>query len=227
MNWQDKGYLLSIIKYNENSSIAEFFTKKFGKTSGIIFGSTSKKIKNYLFIGNKFHINYTAKNENSIGSFKIEIESVKTPLYLEEKLKFFCIIYSINIIRTLSVENQKNLNIYSLLENLFILLKNKNFFKNFIYWELDLLKSFGYELNFSDHTTQIKSGNKLTYVSKSDKDKVIPNFLIEKNLNNITNNNLIIAFEIVGDFLKKSIFNDGNLSIPNERNDIIKILQNL
>ena len=27
MNWQDKGYLLSLNKYNENSSIAEFFTE--------------------------------------------------------------------------------------------------------------------------------------------------------------------------------------------------------
>ena len=27
MNWQDKGYLLSLNKYNENSSIAEFYTE--------------------------------------------------------------------------------------------------------------------------------------------------------------------------------------------------------
>ena len=44
MNWQDKGYLLSLNKYNENSSIAEFFTENNGKIVGIIFGSTSKKI---------------------------------------------------------------------------------------------------------------------------------------------------------------------------------------
>ena len=31
MNWQDKGYLLSLNKYNENSSIAEFFTENNGK----------------------------------------------------------------------------------------------------------------------------------------------------------------------------------------------------
>ena len=57
MNWQDKGYLLSLNKYNENSSIAEFYTENNGKIVGVIFGSTSKKIKNYLLIGNKFHIN--------------------------------------------------------------------------------------------------------------------------------------------------------------------------
>ena len=45
MNWDDKGYLISKSKYNENSLIAEFFTQDHGKTSGIIFGGTSKKIK--------------------------------------------------------------------------------------------------------------------------------------------------------------------------------------
>ena len=49
MNWQDKGYLININKYNENSSVAEFFTNNHGKTTGIIFGSSSKKNKK-LFI---------------------------------------------------------------------------------------------------------------------------------------------------------------------------------
>ena len=45
MNWDDTGYLISKNKYNENSVIADFFTEKHGKCSGIIFGATSKKIK--------------------------------------------------------------------------------------------------------------------------------------------------------------------------------------
>ena len=62
MNWIDQGYLISKNTYNENSLIAEFFTKDHGKCSGIIFGGTSKKIKNYLQVGNKLHINYNYKN---------------------------------------------------------------------------------------------------------------------------------------------------------------------
>ncbi len=31
MNWQDKGYLLSKNKYNENSVISEFYTEDHGK----------------------------------------------------------------------------------------------------------------------------------------------------------------------------------------------------
>ena len=37
MNWSDEGFLISKTKYNENSLIAELFTKDKGKISGIIF----------------------------------------------------------------------------------------------------------------------------------------------------------------------------------------------
>ena len=40
MIWQDRGYLLRKNKYNENSIIADFYTKDHGKISGIIFGAT-------------------------------------------------------------------------------------------------------------------------------------------------------------------------------------------
>ena len=45
MNWQDKGYLLSLNKYNENSSIAEFFTENNGKVVGVILDPHQKKLK--------------------------------------------------------------------------------------------------------------------------------------------------------------------------------------
>ena len=83
MNWQDKGYLLSLNKYNENSSIAEFYTENNGKIVGVIFGSTSKKIKSYLLIGNKFHINSKLREDGRLGYLKVEIEEIKTPVYLE------------------------------------------------------------------------------------------------------------------------------------------------
>ena len=75
MIWSDCGYLLSINKFGENSIIAEFFTENHGKISGVIYGPTSKKIRNYLQIGNKFHINYNSKNENKLGYLNIDIEN--------------------------------------------------------------------------------------------------------------------------------------------------------
>ena len=69
----DEGFLLSKFKYNENSIIADFYTKTNGKISGIIFGGTSKKIKGYLQVGNFFHLNINSKNETKVSSINVEI----------------------------------------------------------------------------------------------------------------------------------------------------------
>ena len=105
MNWQDKGYLLSLNKYNENSSIAEFYTENNGKIVGVIFGSTSKKIKNYLLIGNKFHINSKLREDGRLGYLKVEIDEIKTPVYLENKKKFLLYLEDISKIMTIKSKN--------------------------------------------------------------------------------------------------------------------------
>ena len=87
MIWTDHGYLLSKNKFGENSLIVEFFTKDHGKVTGIIFGGTSKKIKNYLQIGNKIFVNFNSKTENKIGYFKVEINQALSPLYFDDQKK--------------------------------------------------------------------------------------------------------------------------------------------
>ena len=227
MNWQDKGFLLSSNKNNENSSIVEFFTKDHGKISGILFGSTSKKIKSYLLIGNKFHLNYSSKNENSTGSFKVEIDKVNTPLHLDNKLKLSCIIYSIQIIKILTVENQSNMKIYELIENLYKILDYDNWLKRFVIWELDFFKLIGYEISFLDHVEKVTKNNKTIYVSKNDNSRIIPNFLVNNHDSVQNNQEIVNALSITGDFLKKSILNDNNYSLPNSRINFENLIEKL
>ena len=99
MNWIDQGFLLSKSRYSENSIIAEVYTMDRGKVSGIIFGGTSKKIKNYLQVGNKLHVNYNSKNDNRMGYFKIEILNAYSPFYFDHKQKLSCITSAMNLIK--------------------------------------------------------------------------------------------------------------------------------
>ena len=225
MKWQDKGYLLSINKYNENSAIAEFFTKNNGKISGIIFGATSKKIKNYLLIGNKFHLNFNFKQDSKLGYFKVEIDEIMTPLHLENKKKLFCIIYTMNIIKILTVENEENKNIYDLLINFFELLNNDNWLVNFIFWELNFYKSIGYDVNFKNYVKIVNINGDEKFIVESTK-KIIPNFII--NNNNTNNNNEIVSgFKVVGEFLDKSILKPNNISFPLSRIELEKLIKQI
>lgn len=224
MIWQDKGYLLSQYKYNENSVIANFYTEKHGKVSGIIFGATSKKIKNYLIIGNRFYLNYKSKNENSIGSFLVELEEYKTPIYFENKNKLFCIIYSMNLIKILTAENQSNIKIFILIENLFNILKKNKWLIDFIFWELNFFKKIGYDINYKDYVINLKEYDENKYVVKERK-KLIPNFLIDKNYEAKNTSEILEALKINGDFLDKTILKNNNLKFPTSRNDFINSLK--
>ena len=115
MTWDDIGFLLSKNKYNENSIVAEIFTKNHGKFSGIIFGGTSKKIKNYLQIGNKIHVNFNSKSENRVGYFKVEIQEALSPFFFDNQQKLSCISSAMHLIKILTAESQKNDFVFNLI----------------------------------------------------------------------------------------------------------------
>tara|TARA_B100001175_G_scaffold283717_1_gene263668 strand:- start:685 stop:1365 length:681 start_codon:yes stop_codon:yes gene_type:complete len=226
MRWQDKGYLLSLNKYNENSAIASFFTENNGKTSGVIFGSTSKKIKNYLLVGNKFHINFNSKQDSKLGYFKIEIDTVNTPLYLENKKKLFCIIYTMNLIKILTVENEANKPIYELLLSFFETLCRDKWLTNFIFWELSFYKSIGYDIDFKNYVKNVTiDGNEKFIVESTN--KIVPNFLINNDINTKNENDIINGFKIVGEFLDKSILKPNNITFPLSRIEFGKLFKKI
>ena len=115
----DQGFLINKLKYNENSIIADFYTRENGRISGIIFGGTSKKIKGYLEIGNYFHLNLNSKNESRILSIKAEILKAYTPIFFNNQKKLHCIISAMSLIKNLTPENENNIDIFNLIENFF------------------------------------------------------------------------------------------------------------
>jgi DNA repair protein RecO (recombination protein O) len=218
MNWIDEGFLISKNRYSENSLIAELYTKDRGKVSGIIFGGTSKKIKNYLQIGNKLHINYNSKNENKIGYFKVEILQAYSPLYFDHKQKLSCITSAVNLIKILTAESQANLKIYKTIENFFMILKDNDWLKKYVFWELELLKLLGYDLELENLVEKdIVKNETVYYASSSTEKKYVPNFLIEKDIEVSDVKILISGLKLVGDYLDKTILKPNNLNYPNSR----------
>jgi len=226
MIWDDIGFLLSKNRYNENSLISDIYTKNFGKVSGIIFGGTSKKIKNYLQIGNKLYVSYNSKNEKSMGYFKIEIQDALSPLYFDNNQKLSCISSAMNLVKLLTADSQKNIKIFTLLEEFYILLNSENWIKNYIFWELELFKSVGYDLDFENLVDEKIIDNKKQYISKSSTEKrIIPNFLIEKNSSNEDMNSLLTGLKLLSDYLEKSILKPNNLNQPLSRVQFINSLK--
>ena len=226
MNWIDSGFLLSKNKINENSVIAEIYTENHGKCSGIIFGASSKKIKNYLQLGNKLHINHTYKVEGKIGYFKVEILNALSPLYFDNKKKLMCLSTAMNLIKLLTVESQENSNIFKLINNFFMILPKKNWIKEYIFWELKLLKLIGYDLELKNMVNhEIINNEKKYFVKSKSQKKFVPNFLIDLDKDELNTVNLLNGLILVGDYLEKSILKPNNINYPTERLDFINILK--
>jgi len=226
MQWNDTGFLISKNKYNENSIIAEIYTKNHGKCTGIIFGASSKKVKNYLQIGNKLHVNYIFKNDSTIGYFKVEIVKALTPQFFDSKKKLMCLASALNLIKLLTVESQENSKIYNLIDNFFVILSNNNWVKEYIFWELELLKLLGYALELKNIVSEEVINNEIIYyVNSSSGKKTIPNFLINLDKNEIDSINLLKGLKLVGEYLEKNILKPNNINYPISRLDFVNILK--
>mgnify|MGYP001318578072 FL=1 len=226
MIWDDSGFLLSKNKYNENSLISEIFTKNHGKVSGIIFGGTSRKIRNYLQVGNKIHVNFNSKSENKIGYFKIEIDKAFTPLYFDNHRKLLCITSAMDLIKILTAEFQKNENVYQLIENFYTLLESSNWIKKYVFWELELFKLLGFDLQLSNLVEEKFVDNQKKYFSKStSQKKIIPNFLIDKNNETENLSDLFNGLKLVGDYLDKTILKPNNFTQPSSRLQFVNCIK--
>ena len=228
MFWDDTGFLLSKNRYNENSLISDFFTKNHGKVSGIVFGGTSKKIRNYLQIGNQLHINFNSKSDNKLGYFKLEIQKAYSPIYFDNHQKLSCILSSMNLIRLLTADFQTNTKLFDLIEKFYSIISNDLWLKNFIFWELELLKTLGFDLELENLVSKEIINQKPVYVVKSKMGKkTIPNFLIDKKLVVNDFNILLNGVNLVSDFLEKTILKPNNLNYPITRTHFINTLKQL
>ncbi len=219
MIWSDKGFLLSKLAFQENSIIANFFTKNHGKCSGIIYGATSKKIKNYLQNGNELFLEYNSKNENTLGYFKVEIINPYSTKFFSESKKLNCIVSMLELIKILTVDGQKNIKIYQLIKDLFDLLNKNDWFVKYVFWELDLLKFIGFDLNIKNFCKKgIINKKNVYFVENSFKKIIVPNFLVEKcDIEKISNKDIYNSLYLIGEYMKKNIFVPNNVNFPISR----------
>ena len=123
---------------------------------------------------------------------------------------------------------QKNNTIYHLIEKFYVLLENENWIKDYIFWELELFKILGYDLEFENIVDKEIVDDKIQYISRSLKDKkIVPNFLIDKSVSVEDLKTLLSGLRLIGDYLDKTILKPNNLTHPISRLQFISSLKQL
>ena len=220
MNWDDEGFILSKRKFRENAIILEVFTNKFGKVTGIVYGGTSRKIKNYLQLTNKIFLNCTLKGENKIGYFKTELIEPVAPKYFNDKKKILCLNSITSLLKILLPENQQYQSIYTSLNNLFYSLNNKNWLVRYLNWEIDLISKLGF--GFDTEKNLIPNDKKSFNIKIDNADYRIPKFLLLKSTENVTTEEIYEALLFSRKLMENKFFIPNNIKFPQSR----KILEN-
>ena len=214
MNWEDEGFLLSKKKFRENAIIINVFTQNYGKISGIVYGGTSRKVRNYLRIGNKIFIIHNSKNRNKLGYFKTEIIEAISPRYFNDKKRSFVLLSIAQLLNSLLPDEEKHQNIYISLNNLMKNLENKSWPIIYSFWEVNLIK----ELGFGFKTDKTNSSKDVISIKIDNVIYKVPKFIINEEVpENFTDETINLALSFTRNLLLNKFYLPNNLSLPKSR----------
>ncbi len=220
MFWNDEGYLLSKRNFDENSIIIDVFSLEHGKCSGIVYGGSSSKKKNFFQIGNKMHLTFKSKNENRIGYFNVELIKAIAPLFFDNKKKSISILSASSILKILLPENQINKKIYGSFEKLLEYMNQDDWIRLYILWEISLIKELGFEINSSIKKKNLNT--EINYVEINDKLYKIPEIILKKGMVKISNPDIINALTFNKNVLYEHFIIPNKLRFPLSRNILQK-----
>ena len=217
MIWEDECYLLSKRKFRENANIINIFTQKKGKIDGIVYGGTSRKIKNYLQISNKLFVSHSSKSENRIGYFKTELIKPISPLYFNDKERTSALISICSLLNILLPDSQPNKKIYDSFENFINSIYLENWIFLYIFFEISLIKELGYDTNLAGYSNNSED-NKLTKIKIDGYIYEIPNYLINKKIpSNFSNFLIRKSLYFTRQVMQNKFFTPNNLLFPKSR----------
>ena len=223
MNWEDEGFIISKKKFKENALILEVFTNKFGKVSGIVYGGTSRKVRNYLQLTNKIYLSYNSKSENRIGYFKTELIEAIAPKYFDDKKKILCLNSISSMLKILLPENQSYSNIYLSLNHFFNTLSQINWFANYLVWEINLITNLGFGFDFDNKKLNDENNFSKSYNVKIDNVEYnVPHFLILKKFDKINKEQIYKGLHFCRTLMENKFFLPNNIKLPQSR----KLLEN-
>ena len=218
MIWEDECYLLSKRKFRENASIINILTQKKGKIDGIVYGGTSRKIRNYLQISNKLFVSHTSKNENKIGYFKTELIKPISPNYFNDKQRTSALISICSLLNILLPDSQPNKKIYDSFEKLVNSINLENWIFLYIFFEINLIKELGYDTNLVEHLNDIKDNKNYVKIKIDGFIYEIPNYLIQKKIpENFTNLLIRKSLLFTRQVMQNKFFIPNNLIFPKSR----------
>ena len=231
MEWDDKGIIIKSYSHGEGKAIATIFTENHGRHLGYIRGT--KKLSALLQPGNVVDCRWKARLQDQLGSWIIEPSSVLQPRILQKPSLLMSMLSMCAWVDLTLAEREQHIHLYQATSDLLNKLAFKGALADYVYYEIELLKSLGFGLDLSKCAATGSITN-LTYVSPrtgravsaaageiySDKLLVLPQFLVES-CENISRKEILSGLHLTGYFLERFILSQLGKRMPFIRQRLI------
>ena len=147
MNWSDVGIVLSSRKYGETSVIVSLMTPGHGRHLGLVRGGAGKRARGIYQAGNMVSVDWSARIEEQLGTFRCELLKPLAALYLDDPLRLAGLSSACAVAERALPEREDYMDVYESLYDFLVTLGAENWLENYVCWEVSLLASLGFGLN--------------------------------------------------------------------------------
>lgn len=231
MEWTDDAIVLSARKHGENSVIAELFTREHGRHKGIVRGGSSRRMAAALQPGSSVSVNWRARLEEHLGTFRIEADHIRAAAIIEDRLALTGLNAVCAMASMILPEREEHQALYSAFEVVMDALEDHGVWPAvYVRWELGLLKEMGFGIDLSACAATGVTEN-LTYVSPKSgravseeaagpyKERLLPlpHFLVGNSVKEASWNDVWDGLRLTSYFLERRILSTHGIKMPDAR----------
>ena len=150
MQWRDQGCLLTVRRHGESAVIVEMFTRDHGRHAGIVRGGAGRKLSPVLQPGALLDLEWRARLEEHLGSFRVEPLQSRAALILGDPLALAALSAVCALLGFALPEREPHPRLYHATQELLDLLAGGGDWPaRYLRWELLLLEDLGFGLDLT------------------------------------------------------------------------------
>ena len=148
MEWKDTGLLLSVRPHGEGSAIIEALTKDHGRHLGVVRGGSSRKMAPILQVGSVLSLEWRARLQDHMGSFRAEPVKSHTHL-MQDPLALSALVSLCALLKIALPEREAHPQMYARSLALIGALQTDplDWMADYVRWEMVLLEDLGFGLD--------------------------------------------------------------------------------
>ena len=165
MEWTGEGYVLSVKKHGETSTIIDVLTRDHGRHAGLVRGGAGKRLRPVLQPGNKIQVEWQARLSEYLGTFRVEALSARAAEVMEDRVMLSALNAMTSMAKETLPEREVHARVFDGFEVLLNNLDDPEIWPVlYVQWEAGLLQALGYGLDLSA-CAATGSNDQLTHVS--------------------------------------------------------------